>query len=165
MQVNGTPARATFKTTTHHFVCSVYLLAALYGACLQLSPHVFIPTFIAFAYKYEFGRFWKFLKVDRIYFFLLFFAALTHPPRGFMFVWEIVFRGVYECVINPFVFSARIKDRELVYFRFLFFGVKVGSTARGCRRLTLSPFVSVSVTAIVSPWVSERVRLCDKRED
>lgn len=56
MQVNGTPARATFKTITHHFVCSVYLLAALYGVYLQLSPHVFIPTFMAFAYKYEFGK-------------------------------------------------------------------------------------------------------------
>lgn len=75
------------------------------------------------------------------------------------------FRGIYECVINPFVFSARIKDGELVYFRFFFFSVKVGSTARGCQLLTLSPFVSVSVTAIVSPWVSECVCMCDKRED
>lgn len=122
MQVNGTPARATFKTITHHFVCSVYLLAALYGAYLQLSPHIFSPTFIAFAYKYEFGKVFE----SRQGFLKLFFCRIDSLSAGFHVCVRDCFCGVYECVINPFVFSAQIKDRELVYFGFFFFQCESG---------------------------------------
>lgn len=159
MQVNGTPARATFKTITHHFVCSVYLLTALYGAYLQLSPHVFIPTFIAFACKYEFGKVFESRQEGFFYFFLPHWLTLS----GVSCLCARLFRGVYECVINPFVFSAHVKDRELVYFRF-FFQWESGIDCAWVSP-TLNPFVRVSVTAIVSPWVSECVCMCDKRED